>query len=473
MPRAHGLPPAHCAGRVLLSRDGGHEWSVALRTPGPVVAVSASGGALWAVETSLGLAKRSRTGRQPGVVVFVSRDRGRSWTRQGHIDLWLAGVRQSVQLLLGRDGRLLLSVLDLDGCAMHGCSPDDVYLSRNDGRTWRLADPRETRDGVAEPGCGLAGQVVLGQSPDSRAWASEGPPLATCSAPATTLFAAAPGGGPADRSWAVVQRWPMFRPLALAWPARSIGYALGPAGVTKTTDGGRGWSQVLPEPSPAIAVHAISATVAYGVQDATDQGAVTQTTDGSQWRLIAHLPLNLSLIDFPTARDGVAIGTSWNIATHTTTWQLYSTGARHPSWTLRARLPLHGDQQVSGLWMADAHRGLILVSHGAIWPQVMTGGVGPLTLWQTADGGRTWTRRRAVPFSDGLTFSGASFTPNSTGGWTGWLLTSHLEATSDTGQHWHRLAPSPTIDGAQLLTPRSAIAWDGPHNGRASALEHD
>jgi hypothetical protein len=297
----------------------------------------------------------------------------------------LAGVRQRVQLLAGRDGWLLLSVVDPDGCAMHGCSPDDVYLSRNDGRTWRLADPRDSADGIPGGGCGLSGQIVVTQSPDGSGWASESPPLATCSAPATTLFTTGPGTSPADG--VVIRRWPLFFPLALARPSPPIGYALGPAGLAKTTDGGRNWSQVLPDPSPVIALHAVSANVAYGVQDATDQGAITETSDrGAHWRLAARLPLNVSLIDFANLRFGFAVGASWNPATRRTTWPLYATVGRRSTWTLRARLPLHGDQQVSGLWMADAHRGLMLVSHGAIWPQVMTGGVGPLTLWQTTDG---------------------------------------------------------------------------------------
>lgn len=463
----HGLPPARCAGQVLRSTDGGRDWSVALRTPGPVVAVAADHGTLWAAATSLGVAKRSPTAQQPGLVVFLSRDRGRSWTRGGHVSLWFAGVRQHVQLLPGRDDRLLLSVMDSDGCAMHGCSPDDLYVSRNGGRTWRLADPPYGADGV-RAGCGLSGQVVLGQSPDGSEWASEGPPLATCSAPATTLFTTEPGP-PAHGSWTVAHRWPLFRPLALARPSASTGYALGPAGVTKTADGGRDWSQVLPNPSPAIALHAVSATVAYGIQDATDQGAITQTIDsGAHWRLSAHVPLNLSLVDFATARDGFAVGASWSTATSTTTWQLYATSRQHPSWALRARLPLRGDQQVSGLWMANAHRGVMLVSHGAIWPQVMTGGIGPLTLWQTQDGARTWTRLRAIPFSAQLTFGSATFAPNRAGGWTGWLLSNHVEATNDTGRHWHSLAPNPTIDGAELLTPRSAIAWHGPDSARVA-----
>jgi hypothetical protein len=85
----NGLPPAPCAGQVLRSTDGGREWGVVLQTPGPIVAVGASPVGLWAVQTSLGIAK-SPVGRPPGLIVFLSRDRGRTWTPQGQIRLWLA-----------------------------------------------------------------------------------------------------------------------------------------------------------------------------------------------------------------------------------------------------------------------------------------------------------------------------------------------------------------------------------------------
>ncbi len=106
------MPPARCPGEVLLTGDGGRQWRAALRTADPVVAVAASAGTFWAVESHLGVAPK--LGGRPGDVVFASRDGGRSWSTEATINAPTADLLQQVQLVSAPDGHLLLSVFDLD-----------------------------------------------------------------------------------------------------------------------------------------------------------------------------------------------------------------------------------------------------------------------------------------------------------------------------------------------------------------------
>ncbi len=342
---------------------------------------------------------------------------------------------------------------------MHGCSPDDVWRSADAGRTWELADPVDHAEGFPGLACGVAGQIAPTLDPEGNAWSVSGPPQATCERPAATLFRGVGGG------WRVAHRWATFRPTELAWPAPSVAYALGPAGLARSTDAGRTWVQVFPAPAPAAGIAAASATMAYGVQDATDQGALLATVGGGvDWGVRGDLPTALTGVQFVSARDGFAVGAAWIAARNRPSWQLYATADQGRSWALRSTLPPAAGEQVNGLWMAGPRRGLMLVSSGYIWPQI-GGGVAPVALWQTLDGGRTWTKLRAVPLPPLGTLGAASFV-DAGAEWTGWLAdSSGLSATDDSGRTWRPLPDAPSVDGVDLVTSSFGVGWSA-RNGR-------
>lgn len=465
----NGMPPRRCPGRVMLTSDGGRHWRAALRTRGPIVAVAVSNGTLWAVETRLGLSDKSRPGHKPGLTILVSHDRGRSWSRAGSIDLWLAGPREQVQLLHSRGApQLWLSVLDLDGCAMHGCSPNDLYVSTSAGRHWQVADARDVKDNFPGlGGCGLAGPIGIGLDPTGGAWSTESLPLAACSGPATVLFHATPPAQSGPPRWMVSHRWAAFEPTAQAWPTPSVGFLLGPDGLTRSTDHGKNWSQVLPAPAPAGPLQATGRSTAYAAQDSTDQGALLGTSDGGQhWQVHARLPGILTRVSFPSPRTGFAAGAVW-VPLVGPRWNLYTNAGTTTRWRTLTRLPLRGGQQVAGLWMSSSRNGLMLSSSGFIWPQLQQG-VGPATLWRTTDGGKAWTALRHLPVTRDQTVVGSSFTEAGTARWDGWLLVggAPLRATTNTGKTWQPLPNAPALDGIDHVTGGFGVGWTGPHNGR-------
>jgi photosystem II stability/assembly factor-like uncharacterized protein len=217
----------------------------------------------------------------------------------------------------------------------------------------------------------------------------------------------------------------------------------------------------LPLPSPAVGLEALNGTTAYGAQDASDQGAVLGTTNGGRrWQVLASLPVDLESVDFVAGGVGFAVGTTWDLAANLPRWRLYATDRSGRSWTLRTRLGLRGDQQVSGLWMADSSRGLVLITSGYIYPQINEGGVAPAFLMQTSDGGRTWGRVGQLPMGSTDTFDGATFARAGGNRWDGWFFTSSgIERTTDTGQHWQPLRRMPPVSGIDLITPSFGVGW--------------
>ncbi len=140
----NGMPPSRCPGQILATSDGGRHWRSVLRIREPIIGVATYHGEFWAIEARLGVAGYKR-GR-PGLTVLASTDRARSWKAAGRISLDTAGLRTEVDLVPGPAGRLWLSALDQDSCAMHGCGTDGVWFSPDAGRTWRPATPEDRMD---------------------------------------------------------------------------------------------------------------------------------------------------------------------------------------------------------------------------------------------------------------------------------------------------------------------------------------
>jgi photosystem II stability/assembly factor-like uncharacterized protein len=81
-----------------------------------------------------------------------------------------------------------------------------------------------------------------------------------------------------------------------------------PGVLARTDDGGQQWTQLLPAAAPAGQLAAVSATTAFGAQDAVDAGAVLRSGNGGRsWDVIAQLPGVITQLDFPSAGDGVAV----------------------------------------------------------------------------------------------------------------------------------------------------------------------
>lgn len=224
-------PPARCPGWVLATDDGGRSWRTVMKSAEPIVAVSARASRRWALAAVPGSYKPRLV--TASLVAFASSDGGRVWTARGavHPDM-IAGLDLDAQLVPDPAGRLWLSALDPESCAMHGCGLDGAWSSADGGRRWRplsLPDPFER--GVGMP-CGYTRPIISGRTLAASF------NLQACAGPAAALYRFDGARG------VVVHAWRSLVPVALAWPTPSIGYALGPQSLARSTDGGRRWREV-------------------------------------------------------------------------------------------------------------------------------------------------------------------------------------------------------------------------------------
>jgi hypothetical protein len=211
-------PPRRCPGQVLISHDGGRRWRVVLRVTQPVVAVAAGRHGLWAVEARIGLPAAYRRTQPASFVLLRSGDGGRSWTARGAFQAGsFAGLQVRAQVLAGSAGTLVISPVDPDSCAIHGCGVDGVWRTENGGRSWEpldLSDPHERGVGTA---CAYNGQVPVSVSPDGTIWEAPTFDRQDCRGPVSALFASTAG---APR---LVHPWGEFDPAALSMPATGVG----------------------------------------------------------------------------------------------------------------------------------------------------------------------------------------------------------------------------------------------------------
>lgn len=239
-----GRLPARCPGQVLLTDDGGYHWHTVLRSARAVLAVATHGRTLWAVEARGQAGGVTKPPPVATVVLRQSRDGGRSWTRRGSLGVGeLASVRLQLGLLAGPGAQLWMTAYDPDSCAMHGCGIDGVWHRQGRDRRWRAPDLNDPRDRELGTGCAYSGQVPLALSPGGTAYPAPSLDRQDCSGPASTLFRVTTG------TPRVVHRWSTFTPVALAWPANTVGYALGQSSLRRSFDAGRTWIQVLPAPA--------------------------------------------------------------------------------------------------------------------------------------------------------------------------------------------------------------------------------
>jgi photosystem II stability/assembly factor-like uncharacterized protein len=405
---------ARCPGQILLSRDGGARWTPVLSGAGPVFAtasVSSGGSTLWAAKTVPSVSEPD--GRpSPSTVTFVtSTNGGRSWRTLDKLTS-LGPLTPDVQLSLAADpsGLTWASAFDPLSCAMHGCDVADLLHSGDGGRGWAVVN----LSGSYPDDCSPDG-IVFSAAADGSAWTAAGRNGAACAAPFGLMYRYGPAG------WQQLPPFQLTQVSSLDPVSQDVAYAItGTSVVVRTDDGGQHWRQLLPAAAPAGPLDVLSASTAVAAQDASDAGAILRSADGGRtWSPVADLPGVVSQLDFATSRDGVAAtyqaGTS-------APWQLWQTLDGGLTWAATGPLP-GGSADIYGPWIAANGQGVLLTVTGGNPVEAGSGGIPPVRVWTTADGGSTWSRGALLPLGRDTLDGPASFSySGSPARWSSWLV---------------------------------------------------
>jgi len=442
-----------CPGNVLVSHDGGTTWASVLSSANPVFATASPAGQLWAAQIHPGLGLKGGS-QGPDVTFLASVNGGSSWQRLGQlVGIGPLTARTQVTLAATSAGLAWATVFDMNSCAMHGCGVADLFQSVDGGTTW-------TQDSLVNAlqsgGCG-SDSMILSVAPDRSAWAATGRNGGACSTPFGLVFRYSRAG------WQQLRPWQLTGIGALAAVSHDVAYALSGQGVlARTDDGGQQWTQLVPAAAPTGQLAAVSATTAFGAQDAVDAGAVLRSGDGGRsWDVIAQLPGVITQLDFPSAGDGVAL--TFQSAG---TWQLWLSRDGGVTWVQAGRLPATTDASIFGPWISGDGHGLLLTVTGNIPWERDSGGTAPVREWTTSDWGASWTRGGLLPA--GTVAGPVSFAWQVPGGWTGWLVvftaSGRQQIVTASGR---LLAVSPPAGNVQLIGGGTGFAW-APESGQAA-----
>jgi photosystem II stability/assembly factor-like uncharacterized protein len=448
----------NCPGNVLISHDGGRSWASALSSASPVFATASPAGQLWAAQIHPGLGLKGGP-QGPGVTFLTSMNSGGSWQRLGQLT-GIGPLTASTQVTLAATsgGLAWAAAFDTNSCAMHGCGVADLFQSADGGTTWAQDS---LVNAVQSGGCG-SDRMILSVAPDRSAWAVTGRNGGACSTPFGLMFRYSGAG------WQQLQPWQLTGIGALAAVSDDVAYALSDQGVlARTDDGGQRWTQLLPVAAPTGQLDAVSATTAFGAQDAVDAGAVLRSGNGGQsWDVIAQLPGVITQLDFPSAGDGVAVTFQGP-----GTWQLWLSRDSGVTWVRPGRRPPATGAGIFGPWISADGHGLLLTVTGNIPWERDSGGTAPVREWTTSDWGASWTRGGPLPTGD--VAGPASFAWQVPGGWTGWLVVFTASGRQQIATASGRfLAFSPPAENVQLIGSGTGFAW-APESGQAavSAME--
>ncbi|MHB1629614.1 MAG: WD40/YVTN/BNR-like repeat-containing protein [Bacilli bacterium] len=221
------------------------------------------------------------------------------------------------------------------------------------------------------------------------------------------------------------------------------GYNINHSFVLKTVNGGKSFTQILPQLSPTQGVHFVSAHLGYGIGDASDYNAFLTSADGGEsWRLTARIPgrnPDGATLTFANAKDG------WIVA-HAGQWHgaisLYRTVDAGKRWTLASRIPgsLFSSSEIQALHFWNGRDGLLEIDAN-----------NEEQIWRTQDGGTHWTHSTTLIMGLGWLDSWASpaviFGINSEQLYQNMGHRPHMEITvqrsTNSGQSWRTLWRQP------------------------------
>jgi len=445
-----------CPGALLVSQDGGAYWKVALTGAGPVFATVNAAGQLWAASTVVGGGMSSVNAR-----FATSTDGGARWQRLGQVS-GLGTLYPDVQmtLQLGAGGQLAwASIYDDLTCAMGGCSVADLLAAGNGGRSWAAVNLADRY-----PDDCLPIEITL-----SAGWVSVSRNGAACSPPLGLVYTHGPSG------WSQLPPWALTGVTSLTAVSPEVAYAIGDQGVlSRTTDGGQHWTQVLPAPVPTGVLATAGEGTVFGAQDASGAGAILRAAPGQPWQQVADLPGVVTQLDFTSALDGYAATYEADAAAP---WQLWATADGGISWQPTGNLPGGNLTVVDGPWFtADGQGMLLTIASGNPWnPSV--GGSGAVREWTTSDGGANWTQASPPPLGADTIDGPASFVYGP--GWTGWVDVANAKydqelAVVSAGKLTLLPGRPPADGGVQEIAPGTGFAWDlyfGSHDAVTLVLE--
>jgi len=227
---------------LYATHDGGGTWR-AVTMPGPVLALEAAGGRVFAV---VGSCPSGTQGCQPDDVHLWRADQtGDHWTEVPGVAGRSAAADPSPLVLHGHAGWLLLG---------------DALFSTTDGSTWSRTPspcpPDTSMASVAAPGTAVGFLCIDG----AAAGSTEKTLVVSTDGGRTTRVAGAPprGGSSSSLAGLTTQTWIVASSSGASWFYRSTDGGRTWPGVTTYTDGGAGFTEFgFTTASQGVAIHRI------------------------------------------------------------------------------------------------------------------------------------------------------------------------------------------------------------------------
>ena len=460
-PASEAVPTASCGARLERTVNGGTRWTTATSTVAPIVALASEDGELWAVEAQTG------TIQHPGwLQVLRSADGGTSWSA-------LATITLSQHLpVMGDIAIQLVFTSRHYGGMVISDQPEQLseFLTTDDGGlTWAASSPPHPRS----LGCGAA-VGSLAAAP-GHSLVVDVVTVGECPVVPNDVDSTSDGG----RSWRRLRTFAFGPELnSMVIPGR-LGWAAGPDGILRTSDGGGTWAQVLPAPEPVNAVDFVSPTVGFGAGTASDSSAFLATTDGGRrWHQVADTGAAFDAINFSDSRDGWAIVSIRQLGGGPD--EIVRTSDGGATWRATSKLPGEAgvalasasDLSAETIFARSAEDASVVVPQSPGAPTGLCEVTYSTTakLLSTSDGGRSWRVRVLAAPSGGLVAS-AFASPGLL-----WAITGAgspgcsllLQTSKDDGLRWTKLGAVPTVGreapatpvyGLDALTAKAGVLW--------------
>ena len=425
---------------LIATANGGHTW----RTLTPGVAVQnmsfTAGGNGWATEITP-LPTHNQADAQDRVVVLHTANAGRTWTIQKSM-IQPAQSSTRITFLNPSDGWLITS----NTAAM----TDQLFKTVDGGRHWILVQKYLLRDG--DP-LGVGQPVFLNPN---YGWIPDG----MGAMPMAAGLDITTDGGRHFHLYGA-QRARSAGSVALV--SRQVGYFSGYninfRFVLKTVDGGRTFTQILPQYTPTEGVHFVTARLGYGLGDASDFSAFLTSKDGGQtWQLTSHIPgtnPNGATLTFANAKDG------WIVTQNQTNdlQDLYRTTDAGKHWTLASQIPgaLYDSNQIITLHFWNAENGVLEIHGNNNFESI----------YATTDGGLHWKSTTPTNWVVGLDWTDTWAAPSVIFGASSAYLGAGyrvpqseitVRKSLDSGRSWSTLWQQPSapaqIGSADFINPK-------------------